>query len=119
LGERTDVSGTLSCLPWRNYVVSLRYDSNAVDLPIGGVFARLSTVATQVAFSSTLFWVSLLQSDNLSEEVGINTRLQWIPRAGQEGFIVLNYNLEDRDQNNSFHSATSDLSVKFKYTFRF
>ncbi|MDO8271654.1 MAG: hypothetical protein Q7U82_06990, partial [Gammaproteobacteria bacterium] len=61
----------------------------------------------------------LFQYDNLSEELGINTRLQWIPRAGQEGFIVLNYNLQDKDKNNSFESAVSDLSVKFKYTLRF
>jgi hypothetical protein len=60
-----------------------------------------------------------VQYDNLSEEVGVNTRLQWVPRAGQEGFIVLNYNLQDKDKDNSFHSANSDLSVKFKYTFRF
>ena len=80
---------------------------------------RLTSVSTQVAFSSTLYWVSLVQYDNLSEEIGINTRIQWIPRAGQEGFIVLNYNLQDKDQNNSFEAASSDLAVKFKYTFRF
>jgi len=118
-GERTNINGSLSWIQSRNFVMSLSYDWNDVDLPQGDFITRLSTVSTQVAFSSTLFWVSLLQYDNLSEEVGINTRLQWIPRAGQEGFIVLNYNLEDRDQDNSFHSATSDLSVKFKYTFRF
>ena len=56
---------------------------------------------------------------NISEEIGINTRLQWIPKAGQEGFIVLNYGLEDRDRNNSFRAASSDLSLKFRYTLRF
>jgi hypothetical protein len=60
-----------------------------------------------------------VQYDNLSEEVGVNTRIQWIPRAGQEGFIVLNYNMQDKDKNDRFESAFSDLSLKFKYTFRF
>ena len=63
--------------------------------------------------------MSLLQYDNASEEVGINTRLQWIPEAGQEGFIVLNYALEDRDKDNIFRSASADLSIKFKYTLRY
>jgi len=45
--------------------------------------------------------------------------LQWIPRAGQEGFIVLNYNMEDADKDNEFHALTSDLSIKFTYTFRY
>ena len=73
----------------------------------------------QVAFSSQLFWVSLLQYDNVSEELGLNTRLQWVPKAGQEGFIVLNYNLQDKDKDNSFKSAAADLSIKFKYTLRY
>jgi hypothetical protein len=51
--------------------------------------------------------------------LGINSRLHWIPRAGQEGFLVLNHNLQDLDKDNSFHSSFSDLSVKLNYTFRF
>ena len=35
------------------------------------------------------------------------------------GFIVLNHNLQDYDKNASFRSAAADVSVKFKYTFRF
>ena len=57
--------------------------------------------------------------DNVSEVLGVNTRLHWIPKAGQEGFIVLNHNLQDYDKNASFRSTAADVSVKFKYTFRF
>jgi hypothetical protein len=60
-----------------------------------------------------------VQYDNISELLGINTRLQWIPKAGQEGFIVLNYNMEDTDKDNDFTALTRDLSLKFTYTFRF
>ena len=77
------------------------------------------TFSSAYAFSSSLYWITLIQYDNVSEEVGVNTRLQWIPKAGQEGFIVFNHNLQDLDKDNSFHSAASDFSVKFKYTFRF
>ena len=62
------------------------YDWNDIELPQGDFILRLSSVNTQVAFSSTLYWITLAQYDNLSEEIGINTRLQWIPRAGQEAF---------------------------------
>jgi hypothetical protein len=99
--------------------MSVNYDWNDISLPQGEFITRLTSVSTQVAFSSTLYWISLLQYDNLSEEVGINTRLQWIPKAGQEGFIVFNYNLQDKDKDNRFRSAYSDLSVKFRYTIRF
>ena len=63
---------------------------HAETLPQGDFITRLTSLSTQVAFSSTLYWVSLVQCDNLSEEVGVNTRLQWVPRAGQEGFMVVN-----------------------------
>lgn len=118
-GKRQNLNGSVSWTQSRYFVASVSYDWNDIELPQGDFITRLTSLSTQVAFSSTLYWVSLVQYDNLSEEVGVNTRLQWIPRAGQEGFIVLNYNLQDKDKDNSFHSATSDLSVKFKYTFRF
>jgi len=118
-GERNNLNGSVSWTQSRNFVMSMSYDWNDITLPQGDFITRLTSLSTQVAFSSTLYWVSLVQYDNLSEEVGVNTRLQWVPRAGQEGFIVLNYNLQDKDKDNSFHSANSDLSVKFKYTFRF
>ncbi len=118
-GERNNLNGSVSWTQSRNFVMSMNYDWNDITLPQGDFITRLTSLSTQVAFSSTLYWVSLVQYDNLSEEVGVNTRLQWVPRAGQEGFIVLNYNLQDKDKDNSFESAMSDLSVKFKYTLRF
>ncbi|WP_339857458.1 carbohydrate binding family 9 domain-containing protein [Pseudohongiella acticola] len=118
-GERTNIRGSVSWNQSRFFVMSASYDWNDISLPQGDFVARLTSVSTQVAFSSTLYWITLTQYDNLSEELGINTRLQWIPRAGQEGFIVLNYNMQDRDKDNTFESAFSDLTVKFRYTFRF
>ena len=118
-GERTNLNGSMSWNQSRYFTMSLSYDWNDIELPQGDFITRLSTLSTQVAFSSTLYWINLLQYDNISEELGINTRLQWIPRAGQEGFIVLNYNMQDKDKNNRFQSVYSDLSLKFRYTFRF
>ena len=118
-GTRTNLGGSLSWNQSRYFVTSLNYDWNDIKLPQGDFITRLTSISTQVAFSSTLYWISLVQYDNLSEEVGVNTRIQWIPRAGQEGFIVLNYNMQDKDKNNRFESTFSDLSLKFKYTFRF
>ncbi len=60
-----------------------------------------------------------MQYDNVTEEVGISSRLNWIPQAGREGYIVLNYNLQDYDRDNRFRSGLSDLVVKFNYTFRY
>ncbi len=118
-GTRTNIGGLFSWNQSRYFTMSINYDWNDIELPAGNFITRLSSISTQVAFSPTLYWINLLQYDNISEELGINTRLQWIPRAGQEGFIVLNYNMQDFDKDNQFETAYSDLSIKFKYTFRF
>jgi hypothetical protein len=117
-GDRTQVSTNLR---WqgRKYIIEGSYEYNDISLPQGDFKTRLISLNTQYAFTSNLYWVSLLQYDNISEVLGINTRLQWIPKAGQEGFIVLNYNMEDFDKDNEFNSLNRDISIKFRYTFRY
>jgi hypothetical protein len=118
-GERVNVNGSFTWNQSRYFSMSLHYDWNDIELPQGDFTTRLSSVNSQVAFSPNLYWISLIQYDNVSEEIGINTRLQWVPRAGQEAFIVLNHNMQDFDQDNRFNTAFSELSLKFRYTFRF
>ena len=103
----------------RSFAASFDYSWNDIELPGGQFASRLASVSAAYAFSSRLYWISLIQYDNISEVVGVNTRLHWIPKAGQEGFIVINHNLEDGDKDNTFKSADSQLGIKFKYTFRF
>ena len=95
-----------------------RYEWNDIELPAGDFTARLFQVVTEVALSLKVSWVNLVQYDNTSEVLGLNSRLQWIPKAGHKGFIVINHNLEDFDKNDSFRSQNADLNVKFAYTFR-
>ena len=101
------------------FALGFRYDWNDIDLPQGDFITRLTRLTADVNFSSTLYWVSLIQYDNVSEVIGVNTRLNWIPKAGQEGLIVLNHSLQDRDRNGAFGSELLDISVKLNYTFRF
>jgi hypothetical protein len=61
--------------------------------------------------------VNLFQYDNVTETLGLNMRLHWIPEAGREMFFVINHNLADVDD--SFRSTFSDVTAKINYTFRF
>jgi hypothetical protein len=88
-------------------------------LPEGDFITRLFTAGLDYVFSNKLSLVNLVQYDNVSETLGINIRLNWIPVPGQEIFFVLNHNMEDFDRDNRFHSAASTVTAKFSYTFRY
>ena len=118
-GTRENIGGDVAWRQSRHFGLTLRYDRNAIELPQGAFVTRLMRFTTEVNFSSTVYWVNLIQYDDVSEVVGVNARLVWIPTAGQEGLLVLNHSLQDRDRNNSFRSELLDLNVKLSYTFRF
>lgn len=118
-GTRVNVGGELVWKPIRKFSLTVTYDWNNIDLPEGRFTTRLVQLKTEYAFSMTLSWINLIQFDNVSEVLGINSRLHWIPKAGREAFVVLNNNSEDLDKDGVFHTAEADLNLKFAYTFRF
>ena len=118
-GERQNMNASFAWNQSRYFRATVQMDWNSIELPQGDFITRLSSVNTQVAFTPELYWITLAQYDNISEEIGINTRLQWIPKAGQEALIVLNHNMQDQDRDNRFDTARSDLSLRLRYTFRF
>jgi hypothetical protein len=118
-GERDRFLVNASWRPNRNLQIIAQYTENKIELPQGNFTTRLFSINTQIAFSATLSWANLIQYDNVSENLGINSRLHWIPEAGRQAFLVLNYGFEDFDKDNVFESTIADLSLKFNYTFRF
>jgi hypothetical protein len=118
-GKKDSTVSQMTWTPTERWRIFLRYSHDKIDLPQGTFDLRLARVGLDLIFSNTLSWVNLIQYDNDSEVVGINSRLHWIPQAGREAFIVLNHNLQDLTRNNNFHSTLADLSLKFNYTFRF
>jgi hypothetical protein len=118
-GEREEIAVSVNWRPSGRLRTGFGYEFNDIRLPAGDFITRLVAFQTDVAFSSKLSWVTRIQYDNVSEQMGINLRLHWVPEAGREGFFVLNHNLEDYDLDDRFHSELSEAAVKFSYTFRF
>jgi hypothetical protein len=118
-GHQSRLFGNLSWQPSPKIRTNLGFNVTDVELPEGDFMTRLVTASIDYVFSNTLSWVNLVQYDNVSETLGINMRLQWIPRAGQEYFFVVNHNMEDLDRDNRFQSAVSTVTAKFSYTFRY
>lgn len=118
-GEQVQTNIQFNWRPSQRFRFGMSYRVNEVELPEGNFTVRLASLQADVIFSSTLSWVNLIQYDNLSESIGINSRLHWIPQAGREGFIVFNHSLVDTDRDDSFQSTSADVVVKFSYTLRF
>ena len=118
-GSRTNLVGAVTWRQSKYFTMSASYDWNDINLPQGDFITRITQLTTEVNFSPTLYWINLLQYDNVSEVLGLNARLIWIPTAGQEGLIVFNHSMQDRDKDNSFNSELSDINIKLSYTFRF
>lgn len=119
-GDRTNANIAMNWRPSPKFNGSLSYRYTEVDLPQGEFETRLVSMGIDYIFSSTFSWVNLIQYDNVTESIGINMRLHWIPEAGRELFFVINHNLTDfLDRDNSFESQQADITLKYTHTFRF
>ncbi|HEY5623548.1 MAG TPA: hypothetical protein VIV14_07285, partial [Gammaproteobacteria bacterium] len=89
------------------------------ELPEGDFVTRLIQINANVAFNAQWSWLNLLQYDNESGRAGINSRLHWNPRAGQDLFIVLNHGFNAERTFRGLDSTESQFSIKYTQTFRF
>ncbi|MFM1886964.1 MAG: hypothetical protein RL026_2121 [Pseudomonadota bacterium] len=118
-GRRRSLGGSVTWRPSRHFGGTFGYDQNHINLPAGGFRTHIARLLAEVAFNSQWSWVSLVQYDTVSEVLGMQTRLLWIPRAGQEFFMVANHSLQDIDKDGRFVAASTDVSAKVGYTLRF
>ncbi|MEE9570342.1 MAG: hypothetical protein V3W02_01465, partial [Gammaproteobacteria bacterium] len=72
-----------------------------------------------ISFNARWSWLNLLQYDNESGSAGVNSRLRWNPRAGQDLYIVLNHGFSATGAFAGLKSTQSQFSVKYSQTFRF
>jgi hypothetical protein len=105
--------------PSKHLRVIVGAEYNDVDLPQGDFITRLATLNFDVAFNTAWSWENFIQYDNVSDTVGLNSILRWIPRAGQETVLAVNTVQEDFDRDGRFRSFASDITLKLSYTFRY
>jgi len=101
------------------YNLQVRYSENEITLPQGNFVVRQTSFTSLINFTADLTWSNRVQYDNVSEGLGLNSRLYWIPEPGREMYLVLNWNMTDLDKDKDFVSVNSDLTLKYNYTFRF
>ena len=105
--------------PTPRYEFGLTAEVNHVDLPQGKFITRLFRFRGDIAFSSTWSWENFVQYDNVSNTLGWNSTVRWLPEAGREMVLVINYGAEDFNENRRFNTAVTDFTFKISHTFRF
>ena len=118
-GERVSVQGRVEWRPSSRWYSRVSYQYNEVELAHSQFRTRLIQVRSNLAFNVKWSWVNLVQYDNLSESVGINSRLRWNPRAGEDLYVVWNHDFDALAAFSDMHSRQSEFAVKYSRTFRF
>jgi len=118
-GERISAGPGLTWRPSKHFRLRAEYRVNYIDLSAGSFTTRQSTIRADVAFTSTWSWENLIQYDNVSDSLGVNSIMRWIPLAGREMVFVLNREFVDFEESRDFVTTFSELTFKINYTFRF
>lgn len=109
---------TLSLTPsWRfskHVGASGSYSANWIDLPGKEYITHLVSGRLDLAFTTDLVVLSLLQYNSDTKQFSKNIRLNWIPKQGTDLFIVYN----ETDQSRRTAGALDrSLTVKLAYRF--
>jgi len=118
-GTRDTVGSRFKWRPNEHLSVNLSYEYGDIELPGGSFITRLMTARADVAFTSTWYWENFIQYDNVSDSIGINSIMRWIPEAGRETVLVINRDYVDFDDTGDFRTSTGDIAAKISHTFRF
>ena len=118
-GERFSAEGGVSWRPSSRWYAGIDFQYNDVVLDHSHFVTRLVQLRTNLAFNVKWSWVNLIQYDNLSHSIGINSRLRWNPRAGEDLYVVLNHDFDALHAFSGVHSRRSEFTVKYSRTFRF
>ncbi|HEY5624701.1 MAG TPA: DUF5916 domain-containing protein [Gammaproteobacteria bacterium] len=118
-GSKLTLDGRVDWRPSSRWYLSAGYEYNDIELPVGDFTTRLIQLRANVAFNVRWSWVNLLQYDNISDTVGLNSRLRFNPRAGEDLYIVWNHNSDAVASFSGLSSRASEFTIKYSRTFRF
>ncbi len=107
-------------LEWRassHLYFSVQSELDDVSLPDGGFDVVLTSARVNLTFNPNLSWNTLIQYDNVSDTVGIYSRIRWTVRPGSDVYLVFKHGLDTEDVR--FAKTTNEVAAKLGWTFRF
>jgi len=117
-GTRRELEASVTLKPNTHLAVDLRAVRNDVSLSAGRFFTQILTAQADYNFSPNVSWTNLVQYDNVSRVLGLQSRFRWILKPGNDLFLVMNRGWI-KDFDGSYRSNFDKATVKLQYTFRF
>ena len=117
-GESDRIRGSLTWRPSALLSLSGSYNETRGRLPGRKFVTRIGEARVDFDFTPEVSLRNLLQYDNQSENLGVQSRLRWIVRPGSDLFVVVSGDWQ-RDEKDSFLPNHQSAAVKLVYTFTF
>lgn len=116
-GRRRDTFAAATFRPDAALALSAEYFLNEIDLDAGSFTVRTARANATVQFSPELSWNTTVQWDNRSDQAGLNSRVRYEFRPGQEVFLVYNEGFDVED--GAWDALGGEITLKLGLTMRF
>jgi len=112
-GTRSTFEGSATLRLQPKVLLSLNLNYNGINLPDPFPSADIWLVSPrmEITFNKSVFWTTLIQYGNQSDNLGINSRLQWRFAPLSDLFIVYN----DNYFVNTFMPRNRSINLKLTY----
>ncbi|MEO0572536.1 MAG: DUF5916 domain-containing protein [Bacteroidota bacterium] len=112
-GNRSTFEGSATLRLQPKVLLSLNLNYNGINLPEPFPSADIWLVSprVEITFNKSIFWTTLIQYGNQSDNLGINSRLQWRFAPLSDLFIVYN----DNYFVNTFMPRNRSINLKLTY----
>lgn len=117
-GRRTYYRGLLDWRPSRYVTTGLETSVRHVRLPEGDFNVYVTGYRLNLSFTPDINWNTWVQYDNLSEDLGINSRWRWTYRPGSDLYLVANQGW-DIEEKSHWRRLSTEITMKVGATFRF
>ena len=97
--------------------VGLEFEHNDVNLPTGGFTTDIYRWNVNLLFSPKITLYTYIQYDNLSKQMGWQSRFAWILTPGNE--VMLTWNSQWNDPLENYEVTESATRLKIRYNYRF
>jgi len=115
-GDRLDTTLAVQLRPSDHFFASIEWERNDVDLPTGDFIVNTVRVQADILFNPDLSWSNLIQWDDVSNSLGINSRVRWIIEPGNDLFFVVT---QAFDTDGTFATTSTQIVSKVVWTFLF